>query len=1139
MSGRDWQAFDAELRARVPELAVELLGKPSFRAGEEWRWGRKGSLSIVVSGDKAGMWFDHEAAQGGGFADLVGRDLGMARGDANDWIADRIGMGPRHRPVARRAGRAVSRITAATAPRPPLPRPDAEDAPRTRHDSADPAVSRSQDAAARAGRIWAAARPAPADHPYLAAKQTAPLALRMDAGGRLVLPLQDVEGRLHSLETIAPDGAKRFLAGGAKRGHFAVVGAEPAPLAEPTGPLLICEGWATGASLHLATGHSVIAAMDAGNLLPVAKALRLRFPEADLVLVADNDAKPDRDANPGVDAARKAAQTVDARLAVPEAPGDANDLICADGPEAVAALVARAARIPSPPPTYAAPVLMPDEARATLADAITRFMAEVPEYWAAVEATREAAGDAAQPANPLDFNALASTLVPPLLGLPVDVGLGKTSTARLAIAELIASGGLGGRKVAFAVPRHDLGQEQVDAFRKLGVRAMLWKGRTAPDPTPENAEQLMCLDPEATLDALEVEQPVEQSCCKVKRGGELHLCLHFRACGYQRQKAAAQAAQVIVCAHDSLFHMKPDAIGAVGLLVIDEAFWASGLRGLDGKAVLTQDGLEPGRASVTCYKSRGREDVPATADLIAARGKLWKAVQVTEPGPLAHGLLQSVGLTAEECRNAARLERRRLRDPGLLPGMGPTERRKRIERVLPPHGQPWAPPGRCATLWLILAEALEHGHDAGGAVLANELTEHGTVRALKLRWRGRLRNGWAGEVPVLHLDATLRAELAQPYLPALSVHEPVAAMQPHVRVRQVLGSPTTSKALTPSNHAPERDRTTAAHHVRDLLTYVAIRAREHRGAGREIDLLLVGQKAAIDVLRAAGLPPRVDAVHFNGLSGLDRWGDVGCLIILGRTLPAPMTVEALSAALTGQMPIAAAEGSGWWYGTQQLRIRLEGGKSHAVPGEVHADPTAEAIRWSICEAELIQAMGRGRGVNRTAGTPLQIDLLTDVVLPVTVNELVGWRELCPTRRDRMALRGVVLENAADMAACFPDLWENHETARKDGQRSGTNCYYRIFYNSKMSHSSAVVSYRPEGAGRKLRSATFDLTIIPDPQTWLTARLGPLATFVREPNADTSVPTARRAALHDVAHTLAAVASTTQPQPNPSEQETHP
>ena len=88
MTGREWRAFDAELRARVPELAVELLGKPTFRMGQEWRWGRKGSLSVVIGGARAGMWFDHEEGRGGWFSDLVGRDLGLAREDATDWIAD-------------------------------------------------------------------------------------------------------------------------------------------------------------------------------------------------------------------------------------------------------------------------------------------------------------------------------------------------------------------------------------------------------------------------------------------------------------------------------------------------------------------------------------------------------------------------------------------------------------------------------------------------------------------------------------------------------------------------------------------------------------------------------------------------------------------------------------------------------------------------------------------------------------------------------------------------------------------------------------------------------------------------------------------------------------------------------------------
>jgi len=359
MSGRDWQAFDAELRARVPELAVELLGKPSFRVDQEWRWGRKGSLSVVVSGDKAGMWFDHEAGEGGGFVDLVGRDLSLSRADANDWIADHIGMAIGHLRVGRRADASVP---PANAPhRPPAPPCSDSEAPAP-GGGGDRATMRADDAAARAARIWAAARPAPTEHPYLTAKQAVPLALRMDARGHLVVPLQDADGRLHSLETIAP--------GGAKRGHFAAIGADPAPIVDSTGPLLICEGWATGTSLAMATGHAVIAAMDAGNLLPVAEALRARFPDADLVLVADNDAKPDRDTNPGVEAARKAALAVDARIAIPVIPGDANDLFCVAGSEVVAALVAGAAKIPPPPPTYPAPTLTPDEARTTLAEAI-------------------------------------------------------------------------------------------------------------------------------------------------------------------------------------------------------------------------------------------------------------------------------------------------------------------------------------------------------------------------------------------------------------------------------------------------------------------------------------------------------------------------------------------------------------------------------------------------------------------------------------------------------------------------------------------------------------------------------------------------------------------------------------------------
>ena len=135
MSGRDWQAFDAELRARAPEIAAELLGKPSSRTGQEWRWGRKGSLAVVIAGARTGMWFDHEAGTGGGLVDLVARTRGLSRREALDWTADRIGMaadvGQLRRP-ANRAKRPAADIPDTSARRrlprggtrrPPKPRP--------------------------------------------------------------------------------------------------------------------------------------------------------------------------------------------------------------------------------------------------------------------------------------------------------------------------------------------------------------------------------------------------------------------------------------------------------------------------------------------------------------------------------------------------------------------------------------------------------------------------------------------------------------------------------------------------------------------------------------------------------------------------------------------------------------------------------------------------------------------------------------------------------------------------------------------------------------------------------------------------------------------------------------------------------
>ena len=89
---------------------------------------------------------------------------------------------------------------------------------------------------------------------------------------------------------------------------------------------------------------------------------------------------------------------------------------------------------------------------------------------------------------------------------------------------------------------------------------------------------------------------------------------------------------------------------------------------------------------------------------------------------------------------------------------------------------------------------------------------------------------------------------------------------------------------------------------------------------------------------------------------------------------------------------------------------MRDGTGRKVEGNQHPDPRAEAVRWAICEAELIQAIGRGRGVNRSADNPLQIDILTNVCLPIEVDEVTTWdaysrawpRSCAPAARCRSA-----------------------------------------------------------------------------------------------------------------------------------------
>ena len=163
-------------------------------------------------------------------------------------------------------------------------------------------------AADKAQKLWAESVPCES-HPYLAKKGVQSYGLRAN-GEDLIVPLYSLSGTLVSIQTITQTGAKRFLKGGRKQGCFLMLGT-----AIEASTLHLVEGYATGATVHEATGQPVIVAFDAGNLVSVAKGLRTLYPNLEFVFAADDD---ETDGNPGFTNAKKAAEAVGGRVVLPE-----------------------------------------------------------------------------------------------------------------------------------------------------------------------------------------------------------------------------------------------------------------------------------------------------------------------------------------------------------------------------------------------------------------------------------------------------------------------------------------------------------------------------------------------------------------------------------------------------------------------------------------------------------------------------------------------------------------------------------------------------------------------------------------------------------------------------------------------------
>ena len=108
-----------------------------------------------------------------------------------------------------------------------------------------------EEAARQAQYKYSNAHKADPYSPYLVRKMIKPFYARQ-CGNYLILPVVDFSGKIRGLQYIASNGSKWFLPNSAKTGHFIPIQHRPVECIK----ILICEGFATGATLAEASGRT-------------------------------------------------------------------------------------------------------------------------------------------------------------------------------------------------------------------------------------------------------------------------------------------------------------------------------------------------------------------------------------------------------------------------------------------------------------------------------------------------------------------------------------------------------------------------------------------------------------------------------------------------------------------------------------------------------------------------------------------------------------------------------------------------------------------------------------------------------------------------------------------------------------------
>lgn len=623
---------------------------------------------------------------------------------------------------------------------------------------------------------------------------------------------------------------------------------------------------------------------------------------------------------------------------------------------------------------------------------------------------------------------------PPRVGLRASVGLGKTAVSRehlLQTQAQLRAKGLPHRILVFT-PSLALADESATGWMQEGVRVAVHRGYEAKMP---GGDMEMCRDLDMVRMAIASGQSVFPNAC-MRRGGA--RCHNFEACAKQSNLAEVHRADVVLAAYDSLFSGLPIKADDVALLVIDEGCWERAIK-------RTQLALAEITAMDACSEPRMNdpdEEELAWTELFNLRKLVQQALRTHGPGVVPRQVLRTSGLSVDACERAAVLEVQLRVDPGLRPGLPQGARRRAVELSQDANRSV-----RREALFLALAQLLKGPAEQDGRIRVLPPDPITSGQHVLITGLHQVHHELQG-LPVLHLDATLRPEIAATVLPGLMVTE-ITAAAPHMTLTAVQGRFAKS-TLVADAKADVTENRRRANRLKECVDYV----RWHATRVAPGRTLVVTYKA---IECAFADIPGVVTGHFKAIAGLDSFKDVALLVVIGRPMPSDLDIAHLSGAYLAHVPTGG-------YRLVRRGLTMRNGSQHAFTVRQHEDPRAEEVRAAVCDDEVIQAIGRARGVNRTVNNPVDVHLLADVALPLVHDQVVSWELVCPDIFQQMLLKGLAVDSPGDAALIHPKMIGNAEQAKKAFQRGAFGGHFPI-ENTYREMSLKSARYRRGGKGR--------------------------------------------------------------------------